>query len=69
YSGLIFGSILLGLAPFYPEPHLVKQYHRILDGTFGEPLDWLDLVLHGGPAIALAFFLIRDWIRARSSGT
>lgn len=49
---LIF-SLTLGLAPFVPEPHIYKQYLNIVNGTFTEPIDWIDLVFHGFPWVWL----------------
>lgn len=47
---LIFACLTLGLAPFYPEPHIVGKIRWILGGANGMGLiDWLDFVLHGLP--------------------
>ena len=56
----MIAAIVMGLMPFVPEPHLVKQWHRIQDGTFGEFMDWLDLVIHGGPGLYLLALLLKD---------
>ena len=51
-------SLTLGLAPFVPEPHLVGKIRWVLGGASGmQPMDYFDLVLHGGPWIYLIFLL------------
>lgn len=51
-------SLTLGLAPFMPEPHLVGKIRWVLGGASGmQPMDYFDLVLHGGPWIYLIFLL------------
>ena len=52
-------SLTLGLAPFVPEPHIYKQFLNILNGTFTEPMDWFDLVLHGFPWIWLVYSIVQ----------
>ena len=64
YTPLFAAAIIMALMPFFPEPHLVKQWHRIQDGSFGEPLDWLDLLIHGGPSVYLIVQLILDRFRS-----
>ena len=52
-------SLTLGLAPFVPEPHLLGKIRWVLGGATGmQPMDFFDLVLHGGPWIYLAFLLV-----------
>jgi|TARA_B110000090_G_scaffold205136_1_gene252325 hypothetical protein len=48
FWGLV--SLTLGLAPFYPEPHIVGKVQWILGGAEGILfMDWFDVVLHGTP--------------------
>lgn len=54
----LIASLTLGLAPFFPEPHIWKQILNIANGTFTEPLDWFDLAMHGAPWIWLIYILI-----------
>lgn len=49
-------ALALGLAPFFPEPHLVEKSRMLLAGTLRRPLDIFDLVLH---ASALSYFGFR----------
>ncbi len=46
--------LTLGLAPFYPEPHIVGKIKWIAGGANGmQPMDWFDTLLHGFPFILL----------------
>ncbi len=46
---LIF-SLTLGLAPFYPEPHIIGKLRWVAGGAHGMgAIDWFDLLLHGMP--------------------
>jgi hypothetical protein len=46
--------LTLGLAPFFPEPHLVGKVRWVLGGAVGmQPLDWFDLAMHGAPWVWL----------------
>jgi len=46
-------SLFLGLAPFFPEPHLVEKIRMLMDGSLHKPLDMFDLILHGTPWVLL----------------
>ncbi|MFS4416232.1 hypothetical protein [Maribacter sp. 2307ULW6-5] len=51
---LILLCLTLGLAPFFPEPHLWGKFKWIAGGAVGMELkDWLDVVFHGFPWILL----------------
>jgi hypothetical protein len=46
--------LLLGLAPFFPEPHLWGKIRWVAGGAIGMgTMDWLDLLWHGAPWILL----------------
>lgn len=49
----------LGLAPFFPEPHLWEKLKMLAAGTLVRPLDWFDLLLHATPVVLLALKLLR----------
>jgi len=54
YSFLIPAALLLGLAPFLPEPHLVEKVRWLFTGHPFRPIDIFDLFLHGAfPALLL----------------
>ena len=47
-------SLTLGLAPFYPEPHIVGKLRWLVGGAQGmQAMDWFDLLLHGSPWLLL----------------
>ena len=52
-------SLTLGLAPFFPEPHILGKIKCVLGGAVGmQPMDWFDLVLHGSPWVYLIIQII-----------
>lgn len=65
YPVLIPLALLLGLAPFYPQPHLVEKLGMLLNGTLHRPIDSFDLFWHTWPLALLAWKGIMD--RARRS--
>ncbi len=42
-------TVLLGLAPFFPEPHLWEKLKMLSAGTLVKPLDIFDLLMHASP--------------------
>ncbi|WP_428541185.1 RND transporter [Profundibacter sp.] len=50
---LIMAALLLGLAPFVPEPHIWEKIKMLKAGTLKRPLDWFDLLLHTAPFVVL----------------
>lgn len=66
YKILIPLAVLLGLAPFYPEPHLVEKLRMLSAGRLTRPLDIFDLLWHGWPLILLTYRLIRDLTNEKS---
>jgi hypothetical protein len=63
-------SLTLGLAPFVPEPHIVGKIRWVSGGAVGmQPVDWLDLALHGAPWLWLLGALVWTgvtWRRPRA---
>jgi len=52
-------SLTLGLAPFYPEPHLLGKLKWVIGGANGmAAMDWFDLFLHGSPWLFLIYLII-----------
>lgn len=46
--------LTLGLAPFFPEPHVWGKIKWVAGGAVGmNAMDWFDLVFHGFPFILL----------------
>jgi len=53
------GSLTLGLAPFFPEPHIWGKIRWIMGGAIGmKGIDWFDFFLHGGPWFLLIGLII-----------
>ncbi len=56
---LLIPAVLLGLAPFTPEPHLVEKLRMLSQGALHKPIDIFDLVMHGTPALFVVLKLVR----------
>ncbi len=56
---LIMASLLLGLAPFVPEPHIWEKLKMLAAGELSKPIDIFDLLMHGTPWILLILKFIR----------
>ncbi len=51
---VILMALTLGLAPFFPEPHIAGKIRWIWGGAVGmKSMDWFDTVLHGLPWVLL----------------
>jgi hypothetical protein len=51
---LILLCLTLGLAPFFPEPHIWGKIRWIAGGANGMAFqDWFDVVFHGFPFVLL----------------
>jgi hypothetical protein len=55
----VLAALTLGLAPFFPEPHLWEKLKMLVAGTLVRPLDIFDLMLHAAPWAVLIAKLIR----------
>jgi len=66
YRILIPLALLLGLAPFYPQPHLVEKIGMLMAGTLKKPIDIFDLIWHVWPFVLLAYRILQD-IRSRTA--
>ena len=56
---IILMCLTLGLAPFFPEPHVWGKVKWIAGGAVGMQLmDWLDFLFHGFPWILLVRLVI-----------
>lgn len=62
---LVMATIMLGLAPFVPEPHLFEKVKMLLDGSLAKPIDIFDLLMHGAPAILLTIRLVRESMKLK----
>jgi len=51
---IILLCLTLGMAPFFPEPHLWGKLKWVAGGATGmNAMDWFDLVFHGFPFLLL----------------
>ena len=60
YNFLIPAAVLMGLAPFAPEPHLFEKLRMLFSGDLSRPIDIFDLFLHGTLPTLLALKVGRD---------
>ena len=69
-STLAIAALLLGLAPFFPEPHLWEKLKMLFAGTLSRPLDIFDLLMHGAPVVLLLLKLASmAWNRRMPKGS
>jgi hypothetical protein len=59
-TALVIAALILGLAPFTPEPHLWQKLKMLAAGTLVRPIDIFDLVLHASLPLLLVVKLIRS---------
>ena len=67
YPLLIGLTVLMALAPFVPEPHLLEKLRMLADGSLTKPIDIFDLFWHLLPAAVLLLKLQRDRSRSGSA--
>lgn len=62
-SKLLFPLLLalgLGLAPFFPEPHIWGKLKWLWGGAVGmQPMDYFDLLFHGIPWLYLIYIVLK----------
>jgi len=52
--------LTLGLAPFFPEPHIFGKIKWFLGGATGmQVMDYFDLLFHGAPWVYLIFVIVQ----------
>jgi hypothetical protein len=56
---LVIAALLLGPAPFLPEPHLLEKLRMLVAGTLVRPIDIFDLFWHVSPLLLLGLKLAR----------
>ena len=56
---LVVLSLTLGLAPFYPEPHLWEKLKMLVAGNLTRPLDIFDFLYHAAAPLLLILKLMR----------
>lgn len=61
---IILLCLTLGLAPFYPEPHLWGKLKWVAGGANGMgAMDWFDLLFHGFPFLLLSRKVILSFFK------
>ncbi len=58
-SMLLIAGVILGGAPFVPEPHVIEKIRMLANGTLVKPLDICDLAYHALPLVLLVLKLAR----------
>ena len=60
YQILLPLVLILGFAPFFPEPHIVEKIRMLLAGTLKKPIDIFDLAWHAWPFFLLLYRVVLD---------
>jgi hypothetical protein len=60
YRYLIPVTLFLGLAPFYPQPHIVEKIGMLSAGTLTGSTDIFDLFWHSWPFALLVYRISID---------
>ena len=55
---VILACLTLGLAPFFPEPHIWEKLKMLASGNLTRPIDIFDLLMHAAPFAVLILKLI-----------
>ena len=50
---MAYVALILGLAPFAPEPHLLEKMRLLLRGELQRIVDIFDLLMHSAPVVLL----------------
>lgn len=56
---VILACLTLGLAPFFPEPHIWEKLKMLVAGSLVKPVDIFDLLMHAAPFVLLVAKLLR----------
>ncbi|MDZ7905907.1 MAG: RND transporter [Cypionkella sp.] len=51
---VIIAALTLGLAPFFPEPHITEKIRMLMAGNLSKPVDIFDFLMHAAPFALLA---------------
>ena len=60
YKYLVPLVLLLGFAPFLPQPHIVEKIRMLIAGTLKRPIDIFDFLWHAWPFLLLGYRVVRD---------
>ncbi len=56
---IVLACLTLGLAPFFPEPHIWEKLKMLVAGELGKSVDVFDLLMHAAPFGVLVLKLVR----------
>lgn len=60
---VLIACVTLGLAPFFPEPHVWEKLKMLVAGDLRKSVDIFDLLMHGLPWLVLLTKLARTALR------
>lgn len=60
YSYLIFIAVIMALAPFTQQPHLMEKFQMLKKGTLRKPIDIFDVFFHLIPTILHIIKFVQD---------
>ncbi len=61
---VILLCLTLGLAPFFPEPHIVGKIRWIAGGANDmKAMDWFDTLFHGFPYLLLIRLIFKSFVK------
>jgi hypothetical protein len=60
FGPVMFLGVVFALMPIVPEPHLWQKAMMIKDGVPLAPIDWFDIVLHGGAGALVILKVLRE---------
>jgi len=63
---LILGTLTLGLAPFFPQPHLFEKTQMLSNGELSRGIDVFDLFFHGMFPLLLIAKVMVSFIPAKT---
>jgi len=55
----VLACLTLGLAPFFPEPHIWEKLKMLVAGNLVKPVDIFDLLMHAAPFAVLGLKVLR----------
>lgn len=61
WGPFVMVAILLGAAPFAPQPHLVEKIQFLINGTLSKPIDIFDLFFHSSLPLFLLLKAFVHW--------
>lgn len=66
----LIACLTLGLAPFTPEPHIIGKLRWLFGGAKGmQIMDYMDMLMHGLPWVALIYFVSKKLLSKKSKPT